>query len=195
MRKIERYLLLLVVCFLICGYPAQAAESSPAKDYVLPTLNLPTPPSPQERTYLGLSGGGHFRIPQIKADLVIVEIFSMYCPHCQKNAPLVNELYRAIENNPGFRNRIKLIGIGAGNSAYEVQVFQKTYNIPFPLIPDEDYTIHAALGEVRTPHFLGIRNYKNGTYQLFYSQVGGFEKAGDFLELMLKTSGLKEGGN
>jgi len=81
---------------------------------------------------LGLSGSGSFKIPQIKAKVVIIEIFSMYCPYCQKDAPGVNELYLLIENNADIKNKIKLIGIGAGNSSYEVEVFKKTYTVPSP---------------------------------------------------------------
>jgi len=45
----------------------------------------------------------------------------------------LNELYRLIENNADIKNKIKLIGIGAGNSSYEVEVFKKNiYCSPFP---------------------------------------------------------------
>ncbi len=192
-KKIATYLAISALCLSICAYSAAAVDSPSTKSSVLPTIKLPVPRSPHERAYLGLSGDGYFKIPQIKAQVVIAEIFSMYCPHCQKGAPKVNELYQAIENHPQFKNKIKLIGVGAGNSAYEVEVFKNTYNIPFPLIPDADYTIHKALGEVRTPHFVAVRNHKNGTYKVFYSQVGGFEKADEFLEMIINSSGLKEG--
>jgi peroxiredoxin len=145
-----------------------------------------------EKGYLGLSGDGFFKIPQIKANVVIVEIFSMYCPYCQKDAPGINELYNLIESNSDLKNKIKLIGIGAGNSIYEVEVFKKTYTVPFPLFPDKDFTIHKACGEVRTPYFMVVKINDDKTHQIVHSQLGEYPGAEPFLELVLKSSGLKQ---
>jgi peroxiredoxin len=139
-----------------------------------------------------LSGEGSFKIPQIKAHVVIVEIFSMYCPYCQKDAPGINELYNLIENNSDLKNKIKLIGIGAGNSIYEVEVFKKTYTVPFPLFPDKDFTIHKACGEVRTPYFIVVKINDDKTHQIVHSQLGDYPGAEPFLELVLRSSGLKQ---
>jgi peroxiredoxin len=179
-----------VLCLML-SHLAPAANLPPSKDDVLPTINFTVPKNPDERAYLGLSGSGRFKIPQIKAQVVIVEIFSMYCPVCQKDAPRVNEMYQAIEKNPDFKTRIKLVGIGAGNSPYEVEVFKKTYQVPFPLFADGDFTVHKAIGEVRTPHFIAIKITEGGTHQVVLSQSGDFQGAEAFLEKVLKTSGLK----
>jgi len=191
MKKILMFLAAMTLLFSMLVFPALAANKPPEKGEVLPVMNLPTPKNPDERSYLGLSGSGLFKIPQIKAKVVIIEIFSMYCPYCQKDAPGVNELYRLIENNADIKNKIKLIGIGAGNSSYEVGVFKKTYNIPFPLFPDKDFTIHKACGEVRTPYFMVVRINEDGTHQIVHNQLGGYPGAEPFLELVLKASGLK----
>ena len=44
----------------------------------LPDIVLPMPEEPSVLNYLGLSGEGTFEIPQIDAEVVVVEIFSMY---------------------------------------------------------------------------------------------------------------------
>ncbi|OGP87492.1 MAG: hypothetical protein A2156_10785 [Deltaproteobacteria bacterium RBG_16_48_10] len=183
----------LVFSFLVLGlaYPASTAESPPSKGGVLPALNLTTPKNPVEKGYLGLTGEGLFKIPQIKTKVVIVEIFSMYCPFCQKDAPKVNELYNAIENHPELKNKIKMIGIGAGNSSYEVEVFKKTYSVPFPLFSDKDFAIHKACGEVRTPYYMIVRINDDGSHQIMHAQLGGFQGAEQFLELVISTTGLK----
>jgi peroxiredoxin len=191
MKKNLMFLAAMTLLFSMLVFPALAANKPPEKGEVLPVMNLPTPKNPDERSYLGLSGSGLFKIPQIKARVVIVEIFSMYCPYCQKDAPGVNELYRLIENNPDIKSKIKLIGIGAGNSSYEVDVFKKTYTVPFPLFPDKDFTIHKACGEVRTPYFMVVKINEDGTHQIVHNQLGGYPGAEPFLELVLKASGLK----
>jgi hypothetical protein len=103
----------------------------------------------------------------------------------------VNELYQIIEKSPDVKGRVKLIGIGVGNSRFEVGVFRKNYEIPFPLFADGDFSIHKDIGEVRTPYFMGVKIKKDGSHQVFYSKLGGFKKASDFLELILKSAGLK----
>jgi thiol-disulfide isomerase/thioredoxin len=177
--------------FLLLGSGILMANSPPEEGGVLPEINLPVPKDSGSRDYLGLSGKEMFQIPQIKAKVVIVEVFSMYCPHCQREAPEVNRLYGMIEKDPELKSTLKLIGIGAGNSTFEVDVFRKTYNVAFPLFADGDFSIHRILGEVRTPYFIGIKIKDGGGHEVFYSKLGGFENAEEFLQQMLKLSGLK----
>jgi hypothetical protein len=46
------------------------------------------------------------------------------------------------------------------NSPATLQVpsekLKEAYNIPFPIFPDENFDIHKALGDVRTPYFIAI---------------------------------------
>lgn len=191
MRIILIVLTMIILLFSIVVFPVLAADKPPEKGETLPVINLPIPKNPEERSYLGLSGSGLFKIPQIKAPVVIVEIFSMYCPFCQKDAPEVNELYRLIEKNPEIKGKIKLIGIGAGNSPYEVEVFRKTYHVLFPLFPDKDFEIHKACGEVRSPYYMVVKISEDGTHRIVHTQLGNYPGAEPFLEIVLKASGLK----
>jgi peroxiredoxin len=126
--------------------------------------------------------------------VVIIEIFSMYCPFCQREAPEVNRLYGKIESTPGLKGKIKLLGIGAGNSSFEVEVFKKKYDIPFPLIPDNDFSIYNSLGKVRTPYFIGVKINPDGTNRIIYSELGALKGADRFLDLILERSGIRKRG-
>jgi len=194
MQKMQKILALMVVIMtgLVFSVPASAAGMPPAVGGQLPDMKIATPKDSGDKGYLGISFGfGSFRIPQIKAKVVIVEIFSMYCPYCQKEAPIVNQLYARIEQNPALKGKIKMIGIGAGNSLYEVETFKKRYSVPFPLLPDGDYVIHRQLGEVRTPYFIGVKINPDGSHQVIYSRLGSFDGVDQFLSTIIKLSGLQ----
>jgi thiol-disulfide isomerase/thioredoxin len=188
MKKIILVSVLLLIS-LAATIPVLAA-GPPKPGEKLFDFTLPIPAERADRNYLGISGWGKtFRVADIKANLVLIEILSMYCPFCQKEAPIVNQLYEAIEKDPAAKGKIKIIGIGAGNSAYEVEVFRKRYNVPFPVFPDPDYDIHKKCGEVRTPFFIAVRLNPNGTQEVSYARLGGFGEIPAFLETLKKFAG------
>jgi len=181
-----------VSIFLLLSTGLLSAGIAPPKEGgVLPDITLSVPEMSTQQDYLGIAKNKKtFRIPEIKAEVVLIEIFSMYCPYCQKDAPVVNELYNKIAQDEKLKNKIKLIGIGAGNSPFEVDFFQKTYGINFPLFPDAEFSIHKILGEVRTPYFIGVKIKKDGTHSIFYSNRGAIEDAPKFLNLILSKAGF-----
>jgi len=182
-------LLRVILCLGLLTTGVQAADNPIAVGNQLPDFTLPAPEDAAHQAYLGLASPDPFKISQIKAQVVIIEIFSMYCPHCQREAPTVNAFFQKIEANPKFKDTVKLIGIGAGNSPFEINFFKKKYAVPFPLFPDADFTIHQKIGEVRTPYFIGVK-IENGSATIYYSQLGGPEDSRQFLEKLLSKAGL-----
>ncbi|MCD6353330.1 MAG: TlpA family protein disulfide reductase [Proteobacteria bacterium] len=188
-------LLFLFGCFLL---PVRQASASSLPDLpasnttvTIPAFELAAPPEEKTLQYLGISGKEIFKSTQIKTEVLIIEVFSMYCPHCQREAPSVNELYNEIETDSALRDKIKIIGIAAGNSSYEVDVFRKKYEIPFPLFPDKSFAVIKTLAVTETPTFVGLKVNENGDHDQFLFHVGGFEKVGKFLEKVVTSSNLK----
>lgn len=170
------------------------ARDIPAEESIgeqLLSITLQAPEKKTDVSYLGIEEAGSFRITDIPCDVLLVEIFSMYCPHCQKEAPNLNEFFRLLRNSDRFAERIKMIGIGVGNSAFEVNYFRKQYDIKFPMFPDQDFAIHKILGEVRTPYFIGIKFEKDGSTTVFLSETGPRGKPEVFFRDLIKRSGLE----
>jgi hypothetical protein len=79
MHKKMNFCLSLAAMFLLMGNVTLVLAKSPfQKGDVMPSITLQAPEDPAQRRYLGLEKEGLFEIPQIKADIVIIEIFSMY---------------------------------------------------------------------------------------------------------------------
>ncbi|MBW2193787.1 MAG: TlpA family protein disulfide reductase [Deltaproteobacteria bacterium] len=195
-------LLSIVTFSILCAFPGFTETTPPAKGGALPEITLSVPSAPDLQNYLGVTGKETFTIPQINAEVVVIEIYSLYCPFCQAEAPAINELYQQIQGNGKLKDKIKLIGIGAGNSEFEVEEFKKIYDVKFPLFPDADLSIHKILGEVRTPYFIGVKINKDGTHTVIHSKLGSIkekgadkkdsdkEAAARFLSLITELAGL-----
>ena len=77
--KMKAFLLVAVMAALFTPEAfTKVATSPPAEGGVLPPIELGIPESPQYRQYLGVNGDKTFTIPEIKAEVVLIEIFSMY---------------------------------------------------------------------------------------------------------------------
>lgn len=189
-KKIYMFLLIVIICLSLPDFLALADKFKPLKEGdKLPLIQIPTPETLEERNYLGIDKEGFFTIPKIKANVVIVYFFSFYCRFCATQVVYVNELYGVIDKNPDLKNKIKLIGIGIGNTPMEVDKFKETNRIPFPLIPDTDFSIHKAYGEIITPYFVVVRIKEDGTHRVIYCTYA-FNDVNDVLKLILKKSEL-----
>jgi peroxiredoxin len=194
-------ILFIVVAAFLFGSVALGAESvTPLGNAVqsvradgtgIPIIELPIPRSKKDKGYLGLSGSGNFKIGQIKAQALIIEVFSFYCPHCQRMASQVNDLYQEIQKRADLIGKLKMIGIGAKNSAYEVDSYRERYHVPFPLFSDEGLEITEKLCAKGTPTFIGIKLDGKGKQEQFYFGEGGFPDTRKFLAEIIQSSGLK----
>jgi len=173
------------VLFLALGLAWTQALASGA----FPDFKLKAPADPDQAAYLGLAPESDFKLSEIRGKAVLIEIFSMYCPHCQGAARDVNRLYDRIRNS-AHKGDLKMIGIGAGNSAFEVGIFQKKFAVPMPLLPDEDYTIYDTLGDIGTPYFYLIRIKPGGSLDILFEHQGPYKDEDAFFKTIIQKSGF-----
>ena len=181
-------ILILPVCFIGTSFAEITSDIKP-----LPDFTLTVPESKAHVEYLGLTGapGVSFSPADIDADLIVIELFSMYCPHCQNAAPKVNELYEKMEKIKGPDLKIVIIGIGVNNTELEVETFRKGYDIAFPLFSDPEMAIYKTLSGAGTPTF--ILSKKEGDKNVIvFRKPGGFTDAQEFLDLLLNRAGLNK---
>jgi hypothetical protein len=73
-----KFMAAMLVWFIMVTGALGAESTPPPEGGVLPEIILNVPETPEHREYLGLTGKKTFKIPDIKSDIVIIEIFSMY---------------------------------------------------------------------------------------------------------------------
>jgi len=182
--------LLLILAVLLVPLLAGTLHAEPLKaGEAFPDVVLSGDLTAVQKDYLGLTGEGPWTLKDVKADYVLIEVFSMYCPHCQAEAPAVNELYELMNASP-HAGAMKLIGIGAGNSRFEVQFFRKKYGISLPLFEDTELALHTQLGQPATPHFYLV-NLKVGQLETLYSETGRMKSPAAFFTKQKQAAGLK----
>lgn len=175
------------VLLLIMAFPAMAMDDRNTGEKLL-GISLETPESPKVREYLGLTAKPSFTMDDLDADVVVVEIFSMYCPYCQREAPEINRFYDLLVKGKTPGMNIKLLGIGAGNSQFEVDYFRKTYDVPFPLFADGEFVVHRALGEVGTPYFIVLVREADRSWKVVLSRSGGIKSSEAFLTTIVELA-------
>lgn len=181
-------LFLILALTAVCALALPALAKGPlAKGQTMPDLELPLPSQPEQAAYLGLQpeSGKTFRLSQIKQPWLLIEVFNMYCTICQGEAGRVNQLYEKISQGP-LKDKLALIGLGAGNSPFEVNVFRKRYAIEFPLFDDSGFKAHKVLGEPRTPYFLLVRMGKPGL-RIVMTNLGPIGDPSNFLADLQKA--------
>ncbi len=76
MKGIKIILVIAIIFTLMGQGHVYAADKPLKKGDTFPEIKLPIPKNPAHRSYLGLTGDGSFGIKDIKAKVVIVQIFS-----------------------------------------------------------------------------------------------------------------------
>ncbi|HKJ64593.1 MAG TPA: TlpA disulfide reductase family protein [Desulfopila sp.] len=183
----------LSICFTVIATVMFLATARPAATETLPEISLAVPESTEERAYLGLEKkpGETFSLAEVDADILLIELFSMYCPYCQAEAPRINVLYDLALRQEEHDVDIRLVGLGASNTQFEVDHFRDTYDIAFPLFPDKSMTFYKKLGGEGTPGFLGVLLKEGQDPEIVLRQSGGFDSPEEFLEKLLESAGYK----
>jgi hypothetical protein len=145
------------------------------------TFTLPAPDSVLEQKYLGLKSMEPFEVSEIKANLVVVEFMSAFCPHCHTNAPIVNSIFKRIQEDSSLAD-VKVIGVMVANKKVEVEAYKRMFYVPFPVMHDEYSVISKSMNIQGTPTTM-IISTENG--QVIFSQIGVIKDPDKFLKQLM----------
>jgi thiol-disulfide isomerase/thioredoxin len=178
MRKQAVHYFLLVIIFFFLLHGVVRGEAKLIGFAIpFPDLTFKHILSKGEQTYLGIPQKKLFSFREIRGSLLLIEFLSTYCHNCQKQAPIFNEVYASVEKDPELKERVKIIGIAAGNNLTEVEQYKKEYKIPYPILPDSKFVAHNAVGSPRTPFTIWVRKDSQGKGVVVSTHLGPFESA------------------
>jgi hypothetical protein len=126
----------------------------------LPDFYLPTPQIDAEKKWLNIQTDSSFKPQDIKSELLLIEIFNVYCASCQFQSTFMSELFNKLKRDDLYKDKIKMIGIGAGNEQWEIDFYKDQY--PFPIFPDASFTLHNLLGAPETPFMIWLKPERSG---------------------------------
>jgi len=78
MKNLLKFFMIVLMGMIVADGIADADSQVPVKGGVLPNIVFSVPESIELQEYLGVTGKTTFKVPEIKAEVVLIEIFSMY---------------------------------------------------------------------------------------------------------------------
>jgi peroxiredoxin len=173
--------LALIFCFYAAAW---GAEAEPKVGQQVGAVKFKAPMSAEDAKYLGLEKAGEFTLKDIKAPFVLVEQFSTTCPHCMHQAPILNNLYALVQQDPKLKEKVKFLAVGQGDGPEKLMMWKAFHKVPFPLIPDPDSSFGKALNF--SPYPVTVVLDKSG--KILLAHVGAFDNAEEVLKEIKKIA-------
>ena len=166
-----------ILAFASLFAPVECA-GLPQKDSKLPAFQLPAPASENDQQYLGVKPPA-FQPEDVSCQVLLVEILGVYCPLCYQQAPLFNKLYGRIQKK-NLGDKVKMLGVAIGATTTEVEHLRTSGSYEYPIVRDENFSVHKLLGEPRTPFTMLVG--KDGT--VLHTHLGVIEDIDAFFQLI-----------
>jgi thiol-disulfide isomerase/thioredoxin len=168
----------IIICAFILLQSNGAFCAVPEEQFPPVKFTFPAPDSAPAQKYLGLKAMEPFKVSDKKAKLVVIEFMSALCPHCQANAPIMNNIYKAIHGDSRLAD-VKVIAIAIADGKAEVEAYKKKFKTPFPILLDEDMAISASMEGVQTPTTMIVSTEDS---KVLYSHTGVIQDPDRFIK-------------
>jgi peroxiredoxin len=162
------------LCTLLCTLlisvlagTAFAADGPPGLGQTMPALSLKTPAYGQDAKELGVAGKKTFRLQDLKAKVIVLEVIGVYCDVCTKQVGAFNTLYARL-GRLMQAGEVRMFALAAGGNDLEVESLRKTGIYKYPVVADEQYKNHKLLREPKTPYTMVVTS----TGKVLYAHLG-----------------------
>ncbi len=177
--------------FLLAVLQPGMSLAVPGKGRDFPDLRLPQPMTAEDAAYLGVRPDQPFSLSNVAADFLLLEVMSALCPHCQADAPDMNKVFAAIQEQ-GLGKNLKVLGLGVNNTEFELTLFRNKYGVGFPLVMDEEMAVVTQAGVVGTPTYF-LLDLRGQSLLVLHVVEGRMDSPERFLKTIRSATGLENG--
>lgn len=157
---------------------ALGADVEPKVGQQLGPVKFAPPMSEDDAKSLGLPKVGEFTLKDIKAPYVLIEQFSTSCPHCMAQAPVMNQLYNAVSQDPQLKDKMKFLAVGQGDGPEKIKMWKAFQKVPFAVVPDTK----SALGDALNFHPYPVTMIVDKSGKLVFVHIGAFESVDEVMK-------------
>jgi peroxiredoxin len=180
----------VISLFFFTVLPRSADCASPPPTPGVTDNRLPAPQTESERKYLGLSSTvERFSLDNVQADILVLDFFDMYCHVCQARAKHMNDFYQLVQSR-GLSGRVKVLGVGVGDTPKEVTVFKEKFGLPFPVFSDRTGSFTRQFGKIRVPNVILFKRHL-GHFEVVYQESSLPDNPEQFLAKVLSYATTK----
>jgi len=130
-------------------------------------ISLEGPSKAADMKYLGLVKSAEITsLSEIKAQILIVEVFDRYCPFCQGEAVNIDKVYELVRE-AGLSDKVKVIGLEISTSKDDIATYKERFNVLFPIFVDRDNQSYKIVGIVNVPYFLIYYKGADGEFKKY----------------------------
>ncbi len=87
------------------------------------------------------------RIADIPGNILILELFNRFCFTCMHQSVEIQKFAESLKSE-SLTSKIKILGIGIGNTKDDLIDFSKTMKVSFPMAPDPSFDFYYGLGDI-----------------------------------------------
>jgi thiol-disulfide isomerase/thioredoxin len=178
MRKLLSFQVFIGLVIAAVFVPFVSAFAGPADEGTQFSYTLPPPDSSKTQAYLGLKTMGPFKVSDINAKVVVIELMSSTCPHCQAAAPNMNRLYKLMQTDPAMA-QVKFFGVSIRDNQAGLDTFRKAFKTAYPILLDKDHSLTNSLKDLATPTTIIV---STATGKILTSHPGEIESPDGFIK-------------
>lgn len=135
---------------------------------------LPASFSAEQRTQLGLEASEQpdFGLEELTETRLVLVLFDLYCPVCQKSAENLRQLHVALTEQ--FPNT-PMLAVGSGDTPLEAATFARKFELAMPVTSDRERALASAFDASKTPAVLLLeRASTDKPFEVTWSREGYF---------------------
>ncbi|MGA1842552.1 MAG: TlpA family protein disulfide reductase [bacterium] len=186
MKKTTKFFIIIIASIICCiVFSTGRIYGLIGPGDLFPEMDFDITLNKTAQKYLKTKKGREISLSDIKADIIMIEVLSVYCVSCMSQTSYDRELFLMIEDNENTAGKVKMIGIAAGNNMREVNKFVEEFNVPYPVFPDFKFSKYDQIGQVRTPFKIFLLKRPDNKFQVMKTELGVNENVKDTFDTIV----------